>query len=43
MPFFEQNTFRPPSIGRVIALADGRIAYDEVDRGQARGRIVLTP
>jgi NADPH2:quinone reductase len=43
MPFFEQDTFRPPSIDRVVALADGRSAYDEVDRGQVRGRIVLTP
>ena len=43
VPFFEQDTFRPPSIDRVVTLADGRSAYDEVDRGQLRGRIVLTP
>lgn len=43
LPFFEQDKFRPPSIDRVVALADGATAYDEVDRGQVRGRIVLTP
>jgi NADPH:quinone reductase len=43
VPFFEQGTFQPPSIDRVLALADGCAAYDEVDRGQVRGRIVLTP
>ena len=42
VPFFEQSTFPPPSIDRIVALADGRSAYDEVDRGQVRGRIVLT-
>jgi NADPH:quinone reductase-like Zn-dependent oxidoreductase len=43
VPFFEQNTFRPPSIDRVVALADGRTAYEEVDRGQGHRRIVLVP
>jgi NADPH:quinone reductase len=42
-PFFEQAAFRPPAIDRVIALSDGRAAYEEVDRGQVRGRIVLAP
>jgi NADPH:quinone reductase-like Zn-dependent oxidoreductase len=42
-PFFEQGAFRPPAIDRVIALSDGRAAYEEVDRGQVRGRIVLAP
>lgn len=43
MPFFEQGTFRPPPIDRVIALSDGRAAYQEVDREEVRGRIVLAP
>ena len=43
VPFFEQGTFQAPPIDRVLALADGRAAYDEVDRGQAHGRIVLAP
>ncbi|MBV8138740.1 MAG: zinc-binding alcohol dehydrogenase family protein [Deltaproteobacteria bacterium] len=43
VPFFEQDTFRPPAIDRAIPLADGRKAYEDVDRGQVRGRIVLTP
>jgi NADPH:quinone reductase len=43
IPFFEHDTFKPPSIDRVVALADGRTAYEEVDNGQIRGRIVLAP
>jgi NADPH:quinone reductase len=43
VPFFEQDTFRSPSIDRVVALADGRTAYEEVDRGKVHGRIVLVP
>jgi NADPH2:quinone reductase len=43
VPFFEQGTFQAPAIDRVLALADGRAAYDEVDRGQVRGRLVLAP
>lgn len=41
--FFEQDTFIPPSIDRVLPLADGRAAYEQVDREQVRGRIVLAP
>ncbi len=43
VPFFEQGAFKPPPIDRVLALSDGRAAYQEVDRGQVRGRIVLAP
>jgi NADPH:quinone reductase len=42
-PFFEQGAFQTPAIDRVFALSDGREAYEEVDRGQVRGRIVLAP
>ena len=42
-PFFEQDTFIPPPIDRVISLANGRAAYEDVDRGQVRGRIILAP
>jgi NADPH2:quinone reductase len=43
VPFFDQGTFQAPPIDGVLALADGRAAYDKVDRGQVRGRIVLAP
>jgi NADPH:quinone reductase len=43
VPFFEEGTFQAPSIDRVLALGDGRAAYEEVDRGQVRGRIVIAP
>jgi NADPH:quinone reductase-like Zn-dependent oxidoreductase len=42
MPFFEEGAFRPPAIDRMFALTDGVKAYEEVDRGQVRGRLVLT-
>jgi NADPH:quinone reductase len=40
---FDQGIFRPPSIDRVFALSDGVKAYEEVERGEARGRMVLQP
>jgi NADPH:quinone reductase len=43
VPFFEQGDFQPPVIDRVIALADGRLAYELVARGEGRGRLVLAP
>ncbi len=42
-PFFDDGTFQPPAIDRVIPLADGRAAYEQVARGEARGRLVLAP
>jgi NADPH:quinone reductase len=42
-PFFEQGMFKPPPIDLVFALADARAAYQEVDRGQVRGRVILAP
>jgi NADPH:quinone reductase-like Zn-dependent oxidoreductase len=42
-PLFGQRVFRPPSIDRVFALSDGVKAYEEVERGEARGRLVLVP
>src|SRR5258707_4737897 len=42
-PFFEQGTFKAPMIDRVIPLSEGRAAYDQVARGEARGRLVLAP
>jgi NADPH2:quinone reductase len=42
-PFFEDSTFRPPRIDRVIPLAEGLSAYEQVARGEARGRLVLVP
>lgn len=42
-PFFEQNTFKPPAIDRAFPLTEGITAYEEVDRGGVRGRLVLKP
>jgi NADPH:quinone reductase len=42
-PFFEQGTFQPPAIDRTFPLTDGIKAYQEVDRGEVRGWLVLTP
>ena len=42
-PFFEQSTFGPPAVDRVFPLTDGVKAYEEVGRGQVRGRLVLAP
>ena len=41
--FFEQGTFQPPAIDRAFPLTEGINAYEEVDRGDIRGRLVLTP
>jgi NADPH:quinone reductase-like Zn-dependent oxidoreductase len=42
-PVFEQGGFKAPMIDRVIPLSEGRAAYDQVARGEARGRLVLVP
>ena len=42
-PVFEQGAFKAPMIDRVIPLSDGRAAYDQVARGEAKGRLVLAP
>jgi NADPH:quinone reductase-like Zn-dependent oxidoreductase len=42
-PFFEDGAFRPPKIDRTIPLADGLSAYEQVARGEVRGRLVLVP
>ena len=42
-PVFEQGAFKAPVIDRVIPLSEGRAAYDQVARGEARGRLVLVP
>ncbi len=42
-PFFDQGIFRPPAIDGVLALSDGSAAYQKVDSGQVRGRLVLAP
>jgi len=39
--FFDEGTFLAPMIDRVTPLADGRTAYEQVARGEARGRLVL--
>ena len=41
--FFDDGTFQAPVIDRVIPLAEGRTAYEQVARGEARGRLVLVP
>jgi NADPH2:quinone reductase len=42
-PFFEQGAFKAPMIDRVIPLSEGLAAYDQVARGEAKGRLVLVP
>ena len=42
-PVFEHGAFKAPMIDRVIPLSEGRAAYDQVARGEARGRLVLAP
>jgi NADPH:quinone reductase-like Zn-dependent oxidoreductase len=41
--FFDDGAFQAPMIDRVIPLSDGRAAYEQVARGEARGRLVLVP
>jgi NADPH2:quinone reductase len=42
-PLFEQGAFKPPAIDRAFPLTEGITAYEEVDRGEVRGRLVLKP
>jgi NADPH2:quinone reductase len=42
-PFFEKGAFKAPMIDRVIPLSEGLAAYDQVARGEAKGRLVLVP
>jgi hypothetical protein len=37
MPMFEQGAFKAPKIDRIIPLSEGRTAYEQVARGEARG------
>ena len=42
-PFFERGAFQPPMIDRRIPLSEGRSAYEQVARGEVKGRLVLVP
>jgi NADPH:quinone reductase len=42
-PFFEGGTFQAPTLDRAIPLAQGPMAYEQVARGDVRGRLVLVP
>ena len=42
-PVFEQGAFKAPQVDRAIPLSDGPAAYEQVARGEARGRLVLVP
>jgi NADPH:quinone reductase len=42
-PGFEQGAFKAPLIDRVIPLPEGLAAYEQVARGDAKGRLVLVP
>jgi NADPH:quinone reductase len=42
-PGFEQGAFKAPSIDRIIPLAEGPAAYEQVARGDAKGQLVLVP
>jgi NADPH2:quinone reductase len=43
VPFFEQGHFQAPVIDRVIPLAEGPWAYQQMPSGDGRGRLVLAP
>ena len=43
VPFFEQDMFQPPPIDQVFPLTDGVKAYEAVESGKVRGRLVLAP
>jgi NADPH:quinone reductase-like Zn-dependent oxidoreductase len=43
VPFFEQGHFQAPVIDRVIPLAEGRCAYQQMASGDVRGRLMLAP
>jgi hypothetical protein len=40
---FEQGTFKAPKFDRIIPLSQGRTAYEQVARGEARDGLVLAP
>lgn len=42
-PVFEQGAFKAPKVDCVIPLSEGRNAYEQVARGETRGRLVLAP
>lgn len=42
-PLFDKEHFKPPAIDRILPLSEGVSAYEKVDRGQLRGRLVLAP
>lgn len=42
-PLFEQGALQAPAIDRVFRLSDGVGAYEQVNHGQVRGRVVLAP
>jgi NADPH2:quinone reductase len=43
VPFFERDVFQPPPIDQVFRLTDGVKAYEAVESGKVRGRLVLAP
>jgi NADPH:quinone reductase len=42
-PFCDDPAFHPPLIDRVMTLSEGQHAYEQVARGEVRGRLVLAP
>jgi NADPH2:quinone reductase len=40
---FEQGAFKAPLIDRAVPLSEGPAAYEQVARGEAKGRLVLVP
>jgi NADPH:quinone reductase-like Zn-dependent oxidoreductase len=40
---FEEGAFKAPRIDRIIPLSEGRAAYEQVARGEAKGRLVPVP
>jgi NADPH2:quinone reductase len=42
-PSFEQCRLTPPDIGKTCSLEEAKEAYREIDRGAAKGKIVIEP
>ena len=41
-PMFEQGKLTPPGMARTCALEEAAEAYAEIDKGLAKGKIVIT-
>jgi hypothetical protein len=42
-PVIEQGAFKAPLFDRAVPLSEGPAAYEQVARGEAKGRLFLVP